>query len=58
MIEIEEARWEVTMSPDEILMRFKKLFGRDMTAEERQIFFLTPEPPKQDQSQQPSASPP
>jgi hypothetical protein len=53
MIEIEEALREATMSPDEIVMRFKKLFGREMTAKERDIFFLGPGPPKQNQSQQP-----
>jgi hypothetical protein len=46
MIEIEEALQEATMSPDEIVMRFKKLFGREMTAKEREIFFLGPEPAK------------
>ena len=50
MFEIEQALREATMSPDEILMRFKKLFGRKMTAEERQIFFLATEPPEQNQS--------
>ena len=53
MIETEEALREATMSPDEIVMRFKKLFGREMTAKERDIFFLGPGPPKQNQSQQP-----
>ena len=50
MIETEEALREATMSPDEIVMRFKKLFGREMTAKERGIFFLSPESPKQDHS--------
>jgi hypothetical protein len=47
---MECAVWEATMSPDEILRRFKKLFGREMSARERQEFFLSPEPPEQDQS--------
>ncbi len=38
------------MSPDEILMRFKKLFGREMTDQERQAFFLGPEPPERNPS--------
>jgi hypothetical protein len=50
MIEIEEALREATMSPDEIVMRFKKLFGREMTAKEREIFFLSPESTKQNHS--------
>jgi hypothetical protein len=41
MIETEEALREATMSPDETVMRFKKLFGGEMTANERDIF---PEP--------------
>jgi hypothetical protein len=49
MIELEEALRE-TMSPDEILVRFKKLFGREMTAKERDLFFLGSEPPKQTHS--------
>jgi hypothetical protein len=31
---------QAMMSYDEILKRFKKLFDREMTAEERRIFFL------------------
>lgn len=49
MIELEEALRE-TMSPVEILVRFKKLFGREMTAKERDLFFLGSEPPKQTHS--------
>jgi hypothetical protein len=49
MIELEEALRE-TMSPDEILVRFKKLFGREMTAKERDLFFLGSEPAKQNHS--------
>jgi hypothetical protein len=41
MDELEEARLrEATMSHPEILTRFKKLFGREMTPKERQSFFL------------------
>jgi hypothetical protein len=50
MIGIEEALREATMSPDEIVLRFKKLFGREMTAKEREIFFLNPESPKHNHS--------
>jgi hypothetical protein len=49
MVEIEEALREATMSPDEIVMRFKKLSAEMMTANEREIFFLSPESPKQNQ---------
>jgi hypothetical protein len=49
MIELEEALREA-MSADEILMRFKKLFGREMTAKERDLFFLSPEPPRQNRN--------
>ncbi len=35
---------EESMTPEEILFRFKKVMGRDMTLEERHKFFL-PEPP-------------
>jgi hypothetical protein len=45
----EEASREGSLTPEEILARFKKCFGRDMTARERQIFFLGPEPLKQNQ---------
>jgi hypothetical protein len=41
MDELEEARLrEATMSHHEIMVRFKKLFGREMTPKERQNFFL------------------
>jgi hypothetical protein len=50
MIGIEEALREATMSPDEIVLRFKKLFGREMTAKEREIFFLSPVSPKHNHS--------
>jgi hypothetical protein len=33
---------EESLSPDEMLMRFTKVFGRDMTTEERRAFFLLP----------------
>jgi len=48
-MEIEEALREA-MSADEIVIRFKKLFGREMTAKERQALFLSPKPPEQGQS--------
>jgi hypothetical protein len=31
---------EFTLSHQEILERFRRLFGRDMTPEERRMFFL------------------
>ena len=41
MDELEEVRLrDATMSHNEILLRFKKLFGREMTPKERQAFFL------------------
>ena len=41
MDELEEAILrEATMSHHEIMARFKKLFGREMTPKERQSFFL------------------
>ena len=30
------------LTPEEILRRFKRIFGRDMTPEERSLFFLDP----------------
>jgi hypothetical protein len=46
--ELEEARLrEATMSHQEILVRFKKLFGREMTPKERQAFFLGPDSSEQ-----------
>jgi len=36
---------EEPMTPEEILLRFKKIMGRDMTSEEKHKFFL-PEPPE------------
>jgi hypothetical protein len=39
--ELEEVRLrDATMSHHEIMVRFKKLFGREMTPKERQAFFL------------------
>jgi hypothetical protein len=35
MLEFEE-----TLTPEEILLRFKKLFGRDMTSQEMGCFFF------------------
>jgi len=41
MDELEEARLrDAMMSYHEIIQRFKKLFGREMTPKERQAFFL------------------
>jgi hypothetical protein len=41
MDELEEARLrDAMMSHHEIMVRFKKLFGREMTPKERQSFFL------------------
>jgi hypothetical protein len=37
------ARAETTFTHEQILQRFKKLFGRDMTPEERRAFFLLPD---------------
>jgi hypothetical protein len=36
---------EEPLTPEEILLRFKKVMGRDMTSEEKHRFFL-PEPPE------------
>ena len=36
---------EEPMTPEEILLRFKKVMGRDMTPEEKHRFFL-PAPPE------------
>jgi hypothetical protein len=49
MDELEEVRSrQAVMSHKEILQRFKKLFGRKMTAKERRTFFSAPDasPPK------------
>jgi hypothetical protein len=32
------------LTPQQILERFQRLFNRDMTAEERRMFFLTASP--------------
>jgi hypothetical protein len=40
MDELEDARTEAMMSHQEITNRFTKLFGREMTPEERKAFFL------------------
>jgi len=37
---------EESLTHEEILLRFKKVLGRDMTPEERHLFFLLPEPPE------------
>jgi hypothetical protein len=39
-----EARTEATLTHQQILQRFKQLFGRDMTPKERQAFFLLDDP--------------
>lgn len=36
---------EETLTHEEVLLRFKKVLGRDMTPEERPAFFLPPEKP-------------
>jgi hypothetical protein len=36
---------EESLTPEEIMIRFKKIMGRDMTPEEKHKFFL-PEPPE------------
>jgi hypothetical protein len=36
---------EELLHPEEIQQRFKKVFGRDMTRTERDVFFLPAEPP-------------
>jgi hypothetical protein len=36
---------EESMTPEDILLRFRKILGRDMAPEERSYFFLPPEPP-------------
>jgi hypothetical protein len=38
---------EELLHPEEIQRRFKKVFGREMTQAEREIFFLPMEPPLQ-----------
>ena len=37
---------EEFLTSEEILLRFKKIFGRDMTPEEKHKFFLVPEFPE------------
>jgi hypothetical protein len=36
--------FEETLTHEEIRLRFKHVFGRDMTPEEKPIFFLPPDP--------------
>jgi hypothetical protein len=45
-------RDQAMMSYEEILKRFKKLFGREMTAAERRIFFLPQDtlPPRREKT--------
>jgi hypothetical protein len=45
MDEFKEAQQQGQMSHEEILQRFKKLFGREMNAAERRTFFLETLPP-------------
>jgi len=42
------AQQEGHMSHQEILQRFKNLFGREMTAAERRSFFLDTLPPQEE----------
>jgi hypothetical protein len=42
---------EETMTHEEIILRFKKVLGRDMTPEERRAFFLPPENPPESHSE-------
>jgi len=37
---------EESLTPEEILLRFKRIMGRDMTTEEKHRFFLPPESPE------------
>jgi hypothetical protein len=36
---------EETLTHEEVMLRFKKVFGRSMTPEERHAFFLPPDRP-------------
>ena len=38
---------EETLTHEEVLLRFKKVLGREMTPEERSMFFLPPEAPSE-----------
>jgi hypothetical protein len=40
-----ETSWMEVLSDRQIITRFRKLFGREMTAKERQIFFLPNDAP-------------
>ena len=40
MVEDLEAALQRMMSAQEILQRFKKVFGREMTTSEREVFFM------------------
>jgi hypothetical protein len=43
---------EELLHPEEIQRRFKKVFGREMTRTEREVFFLPVEPsPQEDQGE-------
>jgi hypothetical protein len=39
---------EESLTPEEILLRFKKVIGRDMSPEEKHKFFLPEAPPGTD----------
>jgi len=39
MLDLEES-----LTPEEILRRFRRVFGRDMTRAEREVFFMPVEP--------------
>lgn len=38
---------EETLTHEEVVLRFKKILGRDMTPEERYAFFLPPDAPSE-----------
>jgi hypothetical protein len=44
---------EEPLTPEEILLRFRKIMGRDMTPEEKHRFFLPPEPPTEPSHEKP-----
>jgi hypothetical protein len=37
---------EEPLTPEEVLLRFKKIMGREMTPEEKHSFFVSTEPPE------------
>jgi len=40
---------EESLTPEEVLLRFKKIIGRDMTPEEKHRFFLPETPHRADE---------